>query len=82
MFHRIKEVNPEQDMTLTVKFVTGEKKQYDVKPLLSKYKQFGVLNSLPGLFNCVQVDKGGYGIVWNDELDLSCDELWYGGTPA
>ena len=19
---------------------------------------------------------GGYGIVWNDDLDLSCDELW------
>ena len=23
-----------------------------------------------------KVDVGGYGISWNDEIDLSCDELW------
>lgn len=23
---------------------------------------------------------GGYGIIWNDELDLSCDELWENGV--
>ena len=28
----------------------------------------------------VLVDVGGYGIIWNDELDLSCDELWDNGT--
>ena len=26
------------------------------------------------------VDVGGYGIVWNDALDLSCDELWEHGV--
>lgn len=26
------------------------------------------------------VGQGGYGIVWNDELDLSCDELWENGV--
>ena len=25
------------------------------------------------------VDVGGYGIVWNDDVDLSCDELWENG---
>ena len=25
------------------------------------------------------VNVGGYGIVWNDDLDLSCDELWENG---
>ena len=29
----------------------------------------------PEKFSDVTVDVGGYGIVWNDELDLSCDEL-------
>ncbi len=28
----------------------------------------------------MRVDQGGYGIVWNDDLDLSCDELWEKGT--
>jgi hypothetical protein len=34
------------------------------------------------LFNSVHVDKHGYGIVWNDELDLSESELWINGLPA
>ena len=28
----------------------------------------------------MSVDVGGYGIVWNDDLDLSCDELWENGV--
>ena len=31
------------------------------------------------LFESVSVDVGGYGIIWNDDLDLSCDELWDNG---
>lgn len=33
--------------------------------------------------NCfffVTVDVGGFGIVWDDSLDLSCDELWENGV--
>lgn len=32
------------------------------------------------LFSDVIVDVGRHGIVWNDELDLSCDELWENGV--
>ena len=35
---------------------------------------------IPGLFEQVKVDSGGYGISWNDELDLSCNELYYNGV--
>ena len=31
------------------------------------------------LFNSVSVDSGGYGISWNDDVDISCDELWENG---
>ena len=31
-------------------------------------------------FYTVEVDVGGYGVIWGDELDLSCDELWANGT--
>ena len=27
----------------------------------------------------MEVDTGGYGIIWNDDLDLSCDELFENG---
>ena len=31
-------------------------------------------------FTCVTVDTGGAGVVWGDDLDLSCDKLWENGT--
>jgi hypothetical protein len=34
------------------------------------------------LFRCVKTDHGGYGISWNDEIDLSELELWLHGVPA
>ena len=39
------------------------------------------INVLGGVVDgmCQQIDVGGYGIIWGDELDLSCDELWEHG---
>jgi hypothetical protein len=34
------------------------------------------------LFRRVKTDHGGYGISWNDEIDLSESELWLHGVPA
>jgi hypothetical protein len=28
----------------------------------------------------VQVDTGGYGVIWNDDIDLSRNELYNNGT--
>jgi len=33
----------------------------------------------PALFYSVEVDQGGYGIIWNDDIDIACDELYYNG---
>ena len=38
-----------------------------------------MIKNAPELFSGVEVDVGGYGIVWNDDLDLSCDELFESG---
>lgn len=35
---------------------------------------------MKGLSEQVKVDVGGYGISWNDEIDLSCDELYDNGV--
>ena len=78
MFNRVKSVEPLSDMILYVEFVCGEKKYYDVKPLMTKWEVFNDLKA-NNLFNLVYVDTGGYGIVWNDYIDLACDELWHNG---
>ncbi len=80
MFHKVKNVFPLSEYRLSVQFAEGATKIYDVKPLLSRISAFAVLKNDPSLFASVSVDTGGYGIVWNDELDLSCDELWEKGV--
>lgn len=78
MFHKIKNVFPLTDYRLSVQFAEGCTKIYDVKPLFDAIPAFKELKE-PHLFSEVTVDVGGYGIIWNDDLDLSCDELWENG---
>lgn len=76
MFHKVKEVKPLDEYILEVIFENNEIKYYDVKPLFEKWPAFANLKNIYGLFEQVKVDAGGYGISWNDEIDLSCDELY------
>ncbi len=79
MFHKVKNVFPLPDFILSVQFCEGQTKLYDVKPLFDRLPVFKLFLQQPELFGCVQADVGGYGIIWGDELDLSCDELWING---
>ena len=67
------------DYQLCVQFSEGVTKIYDVKPLFAKWPVFKRLEEETELFYNVVVDKGGYGVVWNDDLDLSCNELYNNG---
>lgn len=80
MFHKIKNVSALPDYRLSVQFSEGATKLYDVKPLFEKLPVFNYLKEHPEVFVGATVDIGGYGIVWNDDLDLSCDELWDHGV--
>ncbi len=79
MFHKIKNVVAAPDYKLNVQFSEGVTKCYDVRPLMDQIPAFKLFLTNPEEFPCVQVDVGGYGIIWNDNLDLSCDELWEHG---
>jgi hypothetical protein len=80
MFHKIKNVSALPEYKLSVQFSEGVTKIYDVKPLFEKIPLFSELKDSAQEFFSVSVDVGGYGIVWNDDLDLSCDELWENGV--
>ena len=79
MFYKVKEVQPLTAFWLLVSFDTGEKKRYNVEPLFDKWEVFKQIADVKGLFEQVKVDTGGYGISWNDDIDLSCNELWNNG---
>ena len=79
MFHKVKAVNALENYRLRVQFAEGITKIYNVSQLFDKWEVFRCLMDNPSLFSNVQVDVGGYGIIWNDVLDISCDELYANG---
>lgn len=79
MFHKIESVEPLENFILFVVFKSGEKKYYDVKQLFETIPAFKDLINITGLFKQVKVDTQGYGIFWNEYIDLSGNELWENG---
>ena len=80
MFHKIKNVASLPDYKLSVQFSEGVTKIYGMKSLFDKLPVFKQLKENVADFGSVSVDVGGYGIIWGDDLDLSCDELWDNGV--
>ncbi len=61
-----------------VAFVNGVHKVYDGQRLLN-LERFQLLKN-DAFFQAVTVDPGGYGVVWDDEMDVSEYELWNNGV--
>lgn len=78
MFHKIKNVTALPDYKISIQFSEGITKIYNVKELIEKNPMFKNLKN-EELFYNVEVDVGGYGIIWNDDIDISCDELYEKG---
>jgi hypothetical protein len=76
IFHKVTDVKPLADYRLLVCFSDGEEKHYDVSRFFSRWDSFLALKHTPCLFEQVRVDAGGYGISWNDDIDISCEELY------
>lgn len=82
MYHKINSVTPLSDFRLLLHFSDGSAKEYDMKPLFSRMSAFQPLQDIPGLFQQASVDVGGYGVSWNDDIDIDGEELWVNGTTA
>lgn len=81
VFHPIREVYPMENFVLRVIFENSEVRDYDVKALAERMAIFGPLLD-EELFEKVSVDTGGFGISWNDDFDLYCEELWINSSPV
>jgi hypothetical protein len=76
-YPKIKSVVPLLGKRIRVTFTSGETKVYDCTPLL-KDPPFLLLKN-DAFFRQVHLDNAGYGVVWNDKVDLSESELWING---
>jgi hypothetical protein len=70
MFRKIISVEPLENYILRIVFKDGNTELFDIKPIIEKNEHFRPLVAVPGLFKQVKVDTGGYGISWNDSIDL------------
>jgi hypothetical protein len=70
-----KAINP---FFIELLFNNNVKKYYDFNELLN-HDMFIPLRNY-AFFKNFQVSSGGYGIEWNDEIDLSESELWLNGV--
>ena len=79
MFHKITSLATLPDYVLLVGFQNGEYKEFDLKPYIEKYAPFRLLKEEKGLYERAKIDAGGFGIVWNDDLDVSAEGVYERG---
>ncbi len=78
MFHKATELSFKTGTVLEVTFQDGTVKEYDMAVLFERYPELRRLEDRT-LF-CSGRLLGGYGIVWNDELDIETAAIYEEGT--
>ena len=77
--HRIiTKVEPRENLILIATFADGEIVSFDVASMFEKHPIFKRLEDR-NLFDGVKVDGVGYGVCWDDGLDLSSDGIYLRG---
>ncbi|MCQ2969645.1 MAG: helix-turn-helix domain-containing protein [Clostridium sp.] len=76
MFHKAVSVKFNKGTSLEVIFQTGEVKEYDMATLFDKYPKLKELTDRK-LF--LSGKLMGYGIIWNDEIDIETETIYEDG---
>ena len=79
MHYRALKITFLEDVKIKVTYQDGTIVKFDISTLFSKYPQFKILQKNRELFMMGRLDPGGYGISWNDELDLDATSIYVDG---
>ena len=80
MYNRLSKVLFKPELIAVCEFYDGNVKQYDFKLLFATYPVFKRLKTESSLFNNGKIAPGGCGIIFDDELDIACEELYDNGV--
>jgi hypothetical protein len=86
IYHEAIYIKPLDNYILYCEFENGEKRKYDMKPLIEsdtiiidgRYALRDFYN-IPGLFEQVKIYDFGLAVMWNDDLDLDVSTIYYYG---
>ena len=76
MHYRAIKVRFLEDVTLEMTFQDGNIVRYDMSKMFSKYPQLEELRTNRVLFENGHLDPGGWGVIWNDELDFDATSIY------
>ena len=79
MHYRAIKITYLEDVTFKMTFQDGKIVKYDLSKLFSKYPQFKRLREDRNLFMMGHLDSGGYGVIWDDELDFDATSVYLDG---
>ena len=79
MFYKITSLSTLDDYILLAGFSNGIFKKFDLKLIINKYPPFQDLINIKGLYKQARIDVGGYGVIFNDELDISSNAIYEKG---
>jgi hypothetical protein len=76
-FVKLTSVKALPDYTLVLTFETGEKKTFNFRHKLNQE----IFEPLKDIKLFLQAKNDIYGVVWNDDVDIASEHLYYNGTP-
>ena len=79
MFHKIIKVEPLKKQILKIYFKNGKVKYYDMNKAIREIEALKPLKN-ENIFKKDFVDIGGYGIVWDNVMDIAGEELYINGV--
>ena len=79
MHYIAKKVRFLDDVVLEMTFQDGKIVRYDMSQMFSKYPQLEELRRNRALFESGHLDPGGYGVIWNDDLDFDATGIYLEG---
>lgn len=79
---RIESFRLKDDLKVQAKFFSGIVKEFDVRTLFDEYPEYRILEADRSLWASAELFPQGSGIYFNDDLDLSAEEIWENGIIA
>lgn len=70
IIHNIINLKVLDNYELLATFDDGKNKKYDMKPLIEEIKALQPLKTVKGLFQKAHLSPKGYGVIWNDDIDM------------